>query len=330
MNLNKYIVLGLLLIIVGAFSHLTFGSVYLSPNAFFSFDFNSPEWVILSNIRIPRIVVSLLLGASLSVAGLQIQTLFKNGLAGPGVLGISSGASMGVAIYILGGTTFWWGVNNSWALVGSAIAGALLVMQLILILTRRISSNIAILIVGIMIASAMSSIVGFLQYLSNAEDLQSYIVWTMGSTFVDSWEKILVFSIVTIIALIVLYILRNGLKLLLLSDKEIHALGVNLKKMRIKYIVLSCVLVGVATAFCGPISFVGLAVPHVVRFLTGETNPSKMFGLTMVYGMLVMLLCDWIASVPGSELTIPINIITSFIGAPLVVYLILKSKLRNV
>lgn len=321
--------MGFVLLMSAVFVHLITGSVQLNfftGKAFLS----ETNQIILKNIRLPKVIVSLTVGAGLSVAGLQMQTLFRNALAGPSILGISSGASMGVALVVFSSLFSSFGILAfGWGKVIGAFIGALLVMLLILILVRKVHSNLAILIVGIMIGSATTAVVGFLQYISKAEDLQSFVLWTLGSTFIDNVEMIFILMILTFIALTYSLVRRNYLKFLLLPKEQVDLLGVDYKKLRLSVIITTCVLVGSATAFCGPISFVGLAVPHAVRFLTKNENPSEILGLTILYGMGLMVLCSWIASFPGSDTTLPINIVTSIIGAPVVILLILRSRQRK-
>lgn len=327
---KTYLILALILLIVSVFLHLVFGSVVIAFLDIVSGNVNEIDATIIKEIRWPKVLTSICIGAGLSGAGLLMQALFRNALAGPSILGISSGASMGVALFVLGPAAWWFSsLDLLWGKVLSAFLGCFLVMSLVLLLTKKVKSNIAILIVGVMIGSIASSLVGFLQFISNAEDLQSFILWTLGSTFIEDSKMLFVLILLTSLGLFALLIRKNGIKYLLLPQEQVQLLGLNIVSLKRYYIIVCCVMVGVITAFCGPIAFVGLMVPHAVRYLTKEDNPSLLLLPCILYGAAIMVFSSWLASLPGSELSVPINIITSLFGAPVVIILLLKSRWRN-
>jgi iron complex transport system permease protein len=327
---KKQLFLGIVLLVVSVCLHLVFGSVSISFVDIVSGNLSDLDATIIKDLRWPKVLTSICIGAGLSAAGLLMQALFRNALAGPSILGVSSGASMGVALFVLGPATWWFAnLDLLWGKVLSAFIGCLLVMSLVLLLTKKVKSNIAILIVGVMIGSIASSLVGFLQFISNAEDLQSFVLWTLGSTFIEDSSMLSVLMILTGFGVIALLLRKNGIKYLLLPQEQAQLLGLNIVSLKRYYIIVSCVLVGVITAFCGPIAFVGLMVPHAVRYLSKEDNPSLLLLPCLIFGAAIMVFSSWLASLPGSELSVPINIVTSMFGAPIVILLLLKSRWKN-
>lgn len=322
--------IGLIFLIGSVFFHLVFGSVSISLKDIFTGNLSELDYIIIRDLRWPKVLTSICIGSGLSAAGLLMQALFRNALAGPSILGISSGASMGVALFVLGPAAWWFSsIDLLWGKVVSAFLGCFLIMTLVLLLTKKVKSNIAILIVGVMIGSIASSLVGFLQFISNAQDLQSFILWTMGSTFIEDGKMLATLASITAIGLIGLVLRKNGIKYLLLPQEQVQLLGLSIISLKRYYILVSCLLVGAITAFCGPIAFIGLMVPHAIRFLSKEDNPSLLLLPCIVFGAGIMVFSSWLASIPGSELSVPINIVTSLFGAPVVILLLLKSRWRN-
>ncbi len=284
-------------------------------------------------IRLPKSITAVLAGGALAVAGLQMQTLFRNPLAGPSVLGITAGASLGVALVMLttGGVASIYtirqlGMAGSWLIVIASATGSGLVMALILMLSARIKDNISLLIVGIMIGNITISIVSIWQYFSAPEQIQDYLMWTFGSLGGVTSSQLSIFIGIISIGLIMAFIGSKPLNTLLLGENYARSLGLNIKLTRIYLIVTTSILAGTVTGFSGPIAFVGIAVPHLSRSLLGTSDHRVLIPATMVLGAILMLFCDIIAQLPGSQISLPINAITALLGSPVVVWVILKNR----
>lgn len=278
---------------------------------------------IIINIRLVKAIVALLGGAALSVSGLQMQTLFRNPLAGPYVLGISSGASLGVALLVLGapmlGLT---GVVSSMGMAGAAWAGAAAVLIVIAAVGHRIKDIMVILILGMMFSSGVSAVVQILQYLSKEESLKAFVIWTMGSlgdvTASQLW--VLVPSVLAGIILSVATI--KPLNLLLFGEEYAVTMGLNIRKSRALIFLSTTLLAGTITAFCGPIGFIGLAMPHVTRMMFGDSDHRILIPGTILSGASILLVCDIISKL----FVLPINAITALLGIPIVVWVVLRNK----
>lgn len=271
---------------------------------------------IVLNIRLVKAIVALLAGAALSVSGLQMQTLFRNPLAGPYVLGISSGASLGVALIVLAGVSFPLGI------AGAAWVGAALILVVISAVGQRIKDIMVILILGMMFSSGVGAVVQILQYLSKEEALKAFVIWTMGSLGDVTWQqmKILVPSVTVGLLLAVLTI--KPLNLLLFGEEYAVTMGLNIKRSRGLLFLSTTLLAGTVTAFCGPIGFIGLAMPHVTRMLFGNSDHRVLIPGTILTGASILLLCDI-----GSKLfTLPINAITALLGIPIVIWVVIRNK----
>ncbi len=331
----------ILLILCGLFVvafalNLVLGSVHIPLSHIWKFILSgttgNPSWdMILANFRLPKAFTAILVGAGLSVSGLQMQTLFRNPLAGPYVLGISSGAGLGVAIAIflgfeLGGFMELSGIGRSWLLVAAAGVGSLLVLVLISAAATRLKDNVTLLLVGLMFGAASGSVVSILQFFSKAENIQSYVIWSFGSLGSLSWEELLVFYPLVLIGLLVSVLLSKPLNSLLLGENYASSLGVNLPRIRFLIILNTALLAGTVTAFCGPIAFFGIALPHLTRMLFNTSNHLLLTPLVIILGALLMLVFDTIAQLPGMDATLPINAVTSLFGAPFVVYLLMIRK----
>ena len=329
------ILFGVLIIIVASLIifDIFFGSVSIKASevikALFRHDGGTFETIIMK-FRLPKAITALIVGAALSLSGLQMQTIFRNPMAGPDVLGISSGASLGVAFVILGFSTGFSpdsmkGLGN-WILVAASWAGAGAVMFLIMILSSRVKDIMTILIIGIMLSSGISAIVTIMQYFSNETMLKAYVIWTMGSlgNLTSSQLNVLLISVSAGVILSV--ISTKLLNALLLGENYAASIGLNIRFAR--FLIFSCtsVLAGSVTAFCGPIAFIGLAVPHVTRILFKTADHKILIPGTVLTGGAVMLLCDIISQLPGSDSVLPINSVTSLIGIPVVIWLILRNR----
>lgn len=285
---------------------------------------------IITHYRLPKAITALLVGGGLAVSGLLMQTLFRNPLAGPFVLGLSSGASLGVAVLILGAGMiggFMGGfLVSEWGLVLASAFGSFLVLLAVLAVTFRIKDTMAILIIGLMFGSVTAAAVAVLSYFSNAEQLQQYIFWSFGSLGNQSWKGILILSSCFIIGLFLSILSCKSLNALLLGENYAKSMGLRIKRTTFIIILATSILTGSITAFAGPIAFVGLAVPHLTRQVFTTSNHFILLPAVLISGSLLMLLCDTIAQLPFSDYTLPINAITSLIGAPVVIWLLVRKR----
>ncbi len=288
--------------------------------------------VIIFNYRLPQALTALLAGAALAVAGLLMQTLFRNPLADPSMLGISSGASLGVGIVILltgaiSGTavsSFGW-----WSTIGVSLAafiGAVLVLFVMLAFSSRMKNMTTLIIIGLMIAYLAGSITDILKFFSLKEDIHAFVIWGMGSFSGVGTSKMPVFATSIIIGLVVTFFLSKNLNILLLGEMYAENLGLNIRKNSVLIILVSGYLTAIVTAYCGPIAFVGLAMPHIARFLFKSSDHRLLIPATMLIGMDMALVCNLIARMPGFDGNLPVNAVTAFIGAPVVISVILKSR----
>lgn len=288
--------------------------------------------VIIFNYRLPQALTALLAGAALAVAGLLMQTLFRNPLADPSMLGISSGASLGVGIVILltgaiSGTavsSFGW-----WSTIGVSLAafiGAVIVLFVMLAFSSRMKNMTTLIIIGLMIAYLAGSITDILKFFSLKEDIHAFVIWGMGSFSGVGTSKMPIFAISVIIGLIATFFLSKNLNILLLGEMYAENLGLNIRKNSVIIILISGYLTAIVTAYCGPIAFVGLAMPHIARFLFKSSDHRLLIPATMLIGMDMTLVCNFIARMPGFDGNLPINAVTAFIGAPVVISVILKSR----
>ena len=291
---------------------------------------NSSLEYIIWNYRIPKACTALLVGSGLALSGLLMQTLFRNPLAGPFVLGISSGASLGAAILIMGASlvagyaTF--SFANDIALAVASSIGSFLVLLAVLTVAMRIKDTMALLIIGLMFGSITAAIVSVLSYFSNAEELQQFIYWSFGSIGNLSWgQLVLLLSFVCIGTLLSVLSIKS-LNGYLLGENYAKSLGINLKKSRYLIIIATGLLAGSITAFAGPIAFIGLAVPHLTRQIFDTTDHKILVPAVLIYGGIILLLCDAVAQLPGSVNVLPINAITSILGAPVVIWLLLRKR----
>ncbi len=285
---------------------------------------------IIFNFRLPKAITAILVGVGLSTAGLLMQTLFRNPLAGPYVLGLSSGSSLGVAFVILGSGVLPAFLSeiilSSYGIILASCLGSFLVMLLVLLVSQRIRDTATLLIVGLMFSSFTGAIVSVLTYFSSADQLQRFTFWSMGSLGNLSWQNLLILTTTILIGLALSLFSIKSLDALLLGENYAKSMGLNLKKSRYTIVFATSILAGSITAFIGPIAFVGLAVPHLSKLLFQTSNHKILFWSTIVIGGILMLFCDTISQLPGLDFTLPINAITSIIGAPIVVWLLIRKK----
>ncbi len=285
---------------------------------------------ILLQFRLPKAITCVLAGGALATGGLLMQTLFRNPLAGPDVLGLSSGASLMVAILIFIsqansgiGLIFF---NNPWSIALGASVGGGLIFLLIIAIARYVRDNTSLLIIGLMVSALTSSLVSVLQYIGKAEDLQTFMIWTLGNVGSTNWSELIVLSLVVILGVVLAYFSSKSLNTWLLGENYAQGLGMNVARSRFLIVVSTGLLTGAVTAFCGPIAFVGLAVPHLVRLIITTTNHKILIPSVICGGASLLLLCDLLSQLPGSTQILPLNAITSLIGAPVVIWMIIKSK----
>ena len=332
---TKYFILLSVVLVILFFLNISFGSVSIPFkdifNSVFGGNVTKDSWeTIVINFRIPKAITAVLVGSGLSICGLLMQTLFRNPLAGPFVLGISSGASLGVAILILGSSVFGGFLLTSslsnWSLPIAASLGAFLVLSAVIIAANRVRNTMSILIIGLMFGSLTSAIISVLAYFSEAAQIQQYLFWSFGSLGNLSWNEIIVFISIYAIGVLGTISVIKPLNSFLLGENYAKSLGINVKRSRNIILLITSLLTGVITAFSGPIAFVGLAVPHIARMLFSSSNHKILLPAVAVIGAIVLLICDMIAQLPTSEFTLPINAITSLFGAPVVIWLLVRKK----
>ena len=301
-------------------------------NVFFGSETNPTVSTIVLDYRLPQAVTALFAGAALSVAGLLMQTLFRNPLADPSMLGISSGAGLGVAITILltsilGGSAL--STMGIWSNLGVSLAafvGATLVLMLILGFSSRVRNMTTLIIIGLMVSYLAGSLTDIMKFFSMKEDIHAFVIWGMGSFSAVGTSKLTFFSISIIIGLFASLFMSKNLNIILLGDLYAENLGVNVKRNNLFIILVSGYLTAIVTAYCGPIAFLGLAIPHLTRFIFKTSDHRILVPAVMLIGMVVSLLCNLVARMPGFEGNLPINAVTAFIGAPIVIWVILRKR----
>lgn len=310
--------------------NLSLGSVSIPTEAIIDSVFGNEmkaSWeIILWNFRFPKALTAIFVGMGLSISGLMMQTLFRNPLAGPYVLGLSSGSSLGVAIIIMGSSLLPSIFISNYAIVLASSLGSFLVLLAVLVVSQKLRDTMAILIVGLMFGSFTSAIVSVLSYFSTAQELQKFMFWSMGSLANLSWTAVGILSFCVILGLVVSFFTIKPLDAMLLGENYAKSLGLNFNRTRILIIFATSILAGSITAFAGPIAFVGLAVPHLAKLLFQTSNHFILFWGTVLIGAILLLICDSIAQLPGSDYTLPINAITSLVGAPVVIWLLVRKR----
>jgi iron complex transport system permease protein len=336
--LKSALLLGLLTVLIGIFLvKLALGSVSI-PLAdvvavLLGEEASKSTWqTIILDFRLPQALTAVLAGAALGISGLLMQTLFRNPLADPFILGISSGASLGVAIVVLTvgsvTTVFLAGLGflGDLGLAAAASIGAGAVMLIVLTAARRIASGMTLLILGLLFSYMTGAVVSLLLYFSIPERIQAYINWTFGSYSGVTWDQLLIMVPIIIVGLAAAFAMSKPLNVLLLGEEYAWSLGINIKRLRIGIIVTTSILAGTITAFCGPIGFIGIAVPHLCRSLLNTSDHRLLIPATILTGAIISLAAALVASMPGSSIVLPINAITAFIGAPVVIWVILSRR----
>ncbi len=315
--------------------NISFGSVSIPFNEIIDILFggnsSKSSWeLIILHFRLPKAITAILVGSGLAISGLLMQTLFRNPLAGPFVLGISSGASLGVALLILGSGIFG-GVLatiafSNWGLAIASSLGAALVLMAVLVTANKVRNTMSILIIGLMFGTVTSAIISVFTFFSDAEKIQQFIFWSFGSLGNLSWNEVLVFFIIYLLGILGLLKVIKPLNTFLLGENYSKSLGIDIKKSRIIILLITSLLTGVITAFAGPIAFIGLAVPHITKLVFKTSNHKTLLPAVAILGAIVLLVCDLIAQLPTSEFTLPINAVTSLFGAPVVIWLLIRKK----
>jgi len=340
MKKTSKVVLGfLLLLIFLCLINISLGSVAIPLKDIFKVVFtgesSNETWTyIILNYRLPKAITAILVGSGLGVSGLLMQTFFRNPLAGPYVLGLSSGAGLGVALLLMGSGLLGIGFSSSiWfsktALILASSLGSILVMLAILIASAKVKDSMALLIIGLMFASLTGAVVNVLSYFSASDELQQFVFWSLGSLGNLSWIELIILSSFWLLGFLLCLFLIKPLDAILIGEFYAKTLGVNTKALRYTTVVATCILTGSITAFAGPIAFVGLAIPHLIRLVLKTNKHLIMIPAVSIGGAIVMLICDSISQLPGLEYTLPINAVTSFFGAPVVIWLIMRSRQLN-
>jgi len=334
-NLTIFLIVLFLLLLIAA--NLAFGTLTIPIKevikTVFGQEIDNEVWKnVIRRTRWPQTMVALGAGMALGISGLLMQTLFRNPLAGPSVLGISSGASLGVAFVILvAGRLFhvsfsYLDIWGEIAIIASALIGSMSVLMLILVFSRKVTGTLGVLILGVMVGYLANSIVGIFKYYSLEEDVHAYVVWGLGSFNRLSVEKAKLFALFTVVPSFLSVFLAKPLNLLALGDSYAKNLGLNIKLARHLIISAAGILTALVSAFCGPIVFIGLAVPHLAKLTMKTSNHFTLLLCTGLIGASTALLCNLVARMPGSEMSLPINSVTAFVGAPVVISVIWKKR----
>ena len=327
--------LGLSLLILFAVS-LAYGAVSIPFDQVLQIltghEVERPAWQsIVLQSRLPQAITAVLAGAALAVSGLLLQTLFRNPLAGPSILGISDGANLGVAAVLLyfGGSLSQvtdWPISGYAAIILAAFVGASLILSLIIYFSAKVKNNVMLLIIGIMIGYLTSSLISILNYYASTDKVHAFVMWGLGNFSGVSLEQLPFFSVCTISGLLLSLLLVKPLNALLLGERYAANLGIRVKRARLFILICTGLLTATTTAFCGPVSFIGLAVPHMARLLLGSSNHTLLVPVTMLTGACVALLCNILMVIPGSNQILPLNAVTPMLGAPVIIYVIINRK----
>ncbi|MET1053664.1 MAG: iron ABC transporter permease [Pedobacter sp.] len=341
--MNKIKILVLLTLFVTAFLlDVALGSVHIPVKEvvriLFTTDAGNESWIyIIEKIRLPKALTAIIVGCGLSVSGLQMQTLFRNPLAGPSVLGITAGASLGVALvmFSLGSLTSLYtirelGISGSWLVIIASSSGAALIMLVIVTISSSLKDNVIVLIVGVMIGNITLSLISIWQYFSSPELIKDYLIWTFGSLGGVTGNQLFLLTVVVTAGLLISFFSSKMLDALLLGDNYARSMGLTVKRARLFIVISTSILAGGITAFCGPIGFIGIAVPHLARALFNTSSHRILIPACCLVGTVLMLVCDIVAQLPGSQIVLPINVITALIGSPVVIWIIAgPRKLRG-
>ena len=325
MSIRIKFLLGGVLLATIAIVHLLVGSTDITLSDFFNsftnYDNANTNHIIARDLRIPRMTIAIIAGAGLSLSGLLMQTIFNNPLAEPNILGVSTGASLFVALTLLSGITFF---RSDWGLISSALTGSFIFGIIILFFARFVRSHGSLLLVGIMLGSFSASFISIIQAWSDAHQLKLYTLWAMGSLQQITFQQLPIVIFIFLAGTISCFFLIRSLNALVLGQENASMLGISVKNIRIISILITAVLTGLITAFCGPIAFIGMAVPNLVKIIFKTQNHKVLIIGSILIGGVFLLLCDIIIQLLADTMLLPINAVTSMIGAPFVIYIILK------
>lgn len=329
-----FFILGILLVVFFV-ADILLGSIVIPVKQVFLAFFPSSETgesfrTIVLDFRLPKALTAVFTGAALSLSGLQMQTVFRNPLAGPYVLGISAGATLGVALFVLGfSSAFAFGIFSStgaWSLALVAWAGSFLVMLLVLYVSARVNDIMTLLILGILFTSAVTAVVSILQYFSNESMLKAFVIWTMGSLGSVTQSQLMVLAPAIAAGIFLAFLKIKDLNAFLLGEDYARSLGVSINTSRVIIFLSTSLLAGTITAFCGPIGFIGIAVPHICRVIFKTANHLVLVPAVILTGSIVMLFSDIVSQLPGMQTTLPINSVTALIGIPVIIWMIVKNR----
>ncbi len=325
MSIRIKFLIGSIVLAIVAITHLLVGSTNISLTDFFQsladYDASNTNHLIARDLRIPRMATAIIAGAGLSLAGLLMQTIFNNPLAEPNILGVSTGASLFVALTLLSGVTFF---HSDWGIISSALTGAFAFGILILFFARFVRSHGSLLLVGIMLGSFSASFISVIQAWSNAHQLKLYTLWAMGSLQQITFQQLPIVIAVFLAGTISCFFLIRSLNALVLGQENAAMLGISVRNIRILVILVAAVLTGLITAFCGPIAFIGMAVPNLVKMIFKTHDHRILISGTILIGAVFLLFCDTVIQLLADSMLMPVNAVTSMIGAPFVIYIILK------
>ena len=287
---------------------------------------NEANSIILLEARLPKAIIAVLAGIALSISGLLMQNLFQNPLAGPYILGISSGAGLGVAVLIMGATFLGFSIDVSWSITLAAMLGSILVLLVLFLLSTRIKDIMTLLILGVMIGAIATALIGILQFFSTEIQLKSFMLWTLGSLENVTNDELPLIVIVVSVATVLVFISSKSMNALLLGEEYAKSIGVSIVRNRLLIILSSGCLAGVITAYCGPIGFIGIVVPHLCRLWFQTTDHLKLIPAVMLMGASVLLLSDVVSTLPLEHVKLPINSITALLGIPIILWIILNRR----
>ena len=327
MRKNSYIFIALfLLLLLLALLDVCSGSIWISPLSTLNPQLSTLNSQLLLHLRLPKMITAILAGASLSVAGLMMQTLFRNPLAGPYILGVSSGASLGVALVTMVTTILplAFSLSPHSLIATSAIIGSMLTMMLVMLFAKRIRNNVTLLIVGMMVGNIAGALVNMIQNFANPDSLKLFIVWTLGSLSGVSWDELPILTIGIVLAAILVLMLIKPLNGLLLGEDYARGLGIHVERTRWMMVLASCLLAGSVTAFCGPIAFIGVAVPHIARGIFATSNHRLTVPASALIGANILLVCDILCNL--GTYSLPISTMSALFGAPIILWIVLKKK----
>ena len=329
---TKFFIL-LLLLFVFFVTDLLVGSVSIPlseiRNAFFGMVQDPVNYEIIINYRLPKALTAVLVGASLSVAGVLMQTLFRNPLAGPDVLGVNSGAGLGVAVFTMltaTGSGLIFGTSGSWGIIIAGICGSMLVLLLVIAASVKISDTVSLLIVGIMFGSITGAVINILQNISNPDAVKLFIVWTFGSLSSVTWNFFRLFLPLSIIGLLIAFFVHRKMDILLLGDNYAKSLGINIFGIRLIIILCTALLAGTSTAFVGPVAFVGVTVPHIARGIFNTSLHRIIIPGSVLCGAVLLLACDVISQLPGTSLSVPLNAVCALFGGPMIIWILFRER----